>query len=67
MGELLLEAVSRLVCYPVGWVVVRCVTLGRYPAKGGLAGFTHGSEWTCAVGLAVWVVGVMVAIGLFAG
>lgn len=66
MSELLFEVLSRFVCYPVGWLVVKCVTLGRYPSRGGWAGYTPASEWTCAVGLAVLVVGALAAIGLFA-
>lgn len=67
MGDVLLEVVMRFICYPVGWVVLKLVTLGRYPAKGGLFSAAAAAEWTSAVGLAVWVLGAAAVIGVLVG
>nr|WP_145306170.1 MULTISPECIES: hypothetical protein [unclassified Pseudomonas] len=63
--DILVETVFRAICFPIGWPVMRVVTLGKYPAKGSWFSQSPESEWTSAVGLAVLVITMMAILGQF--
>jgi hypothetical protein len=63
--DTLIEEIFRVACFPIGWPLVRLVTLGKYPSKGSWLACTPEAEWTAAVGLAVLVVAGMVATNQF--
>ena len=65
MIDLFIEMAFRGVCFPFGWPVAKLVTLGRYPSKGSWLAHTPEAEWTCAAGLVVLVVAMMVALRQF--
>ncbi|RSC25211.1 hypothetical protein EGT09_01825 [Pseudomonas putida] len=54
--DTLTEVIFRAICFPIGWPIVRLITLGRYPSRGSWFACTRESEWTSAVGLAVLVI-----------
>lgn len=62
MFDLLIEVIFRGICFPIGWPIVRLLTLGKYPSKGTWFSYTSESEWTAAVGLVVLVIAVLVAM-----
>ncbi|UVJ44993.1 hypothetical protein NVV94_05265 [Pseudomonas sp. LS1212] len=66
MIDMLSEVIFRAICYPIGWPIVRLITLGKYPSKGSWFAYTPESEWTCGVGLVVLVVAMMAALKQFA-
>ena len=57
MLELIIEPVLRLACFPVGWVIMKVITLGNWQAKSSLWD-AHNREDRAAdfLGLAFWVV-----------
>ncbi|OCR21592.1 hypothetical protein AFK24_28970 [Pseudomonas syringae] len=61
IGEILLRAV----CYPVGWLFMRVVTLGKYPARWDWFGETVIAQWTLGIGCAVLVVTMMASLHQF--
>ncbi len=65
MIDILVEVIFRAVCFPIGWPLMRLVTLGRYPSKGSWFSYTPESEWTSALGLAVLVVAMMAMLRQF--
>lgn len=54
------ELLFRGICYPIGWPLVKLFSLGKYPARGGWLAESVDSQWTCAAGLAVLMVAVMI-------
>lgn len=65
MFDTLIEEIFRVACFPIGWPLVRMVTLGKYPSKGSWLACTPEADWTAAVGLAILVVAMMVATKQF--
>lgn len=63
--EILAGVVFRVICFPVGWPVLKIFTLGKYPVKGSWLALTHQSEWTSAIGLAVLVIVMMAVLKQF--
>ncbi|NBA97171.1 hypothetical protein [Pseudomonas sp. R5(2019)] len=61
IGELTFQAIF----YPIGWPVVKLLTLGKYPSRRSWFSETPESQWTAGAGLAVVVIGVMLALGQF--
>ncbi|MCI3947241.1 hypothetical protein K0038_04330 [Pseudomonas syringae] len=57
----LLEAVCRAIFYPVGWPVVKLLTLGKYPLKGSWFAESPSANWTTGIGAAVLVL-IMMAL-----
>lgn len=56
MLDILIEVIFRTICFPVGWPIVKLITLGKFPAKGSWFACTPESEWTSAVGVAALVI-----------
>lgn len=65
MLDILIEVIFRAICFPIGWPIVRLITLGKHPSKGSWFAYTPESEWTSAVGLAVLVIAIMAAMKQF--
>ena len=63
---MLIELIFRVVCFPVGWPIVRLATLGKYPSNGSWLSQTPESEWTSGVGLSVLLIGMMATLKQFA-
>ncbi|MBX8488503.1 hypothetical protein K5D33_06425 [Pseudomonas cichorii] len=63
--EILLEYVFRAIFFPVGWPVVKILTLGKYPVKGSWLAHTPQSEWTSGIGIAVLLIAMMAALKQF--
>lgn len=63
--DILLDAIFRAICFPIGWPIMRVITLGKYPAKGAWFSEKPESEWTAGVGLAVLMVAMMAALKQF--
>ncbi|MBX8589187.1 hypothetical protein K5D56_07350 [Pseudomonas cichorii] len=63
--EILLEYVFRAIFFPVGWAVVKILTLGKYPVKGSWLAPTPQSEWTSGIGIAVLLIAMMAALKQF--
>lgn len=61
IGEILLRAL----CYPVGWLFMSLVTLGKYPARWDWFGETVTAQWTLGIGCAVLVVTMMAVLQQF--
>ncbi|MFK3774549.1 hypothetical protein [Pseudomonas sp. NPDC089406] len=61
----LLAVLMRVVCYPIGWLVLRLLTFGHYPRRGiWLSGSTP-EVMTTMLGVVVLLVGVMALAGQF--
>ncbi|MDC6491268.1 hypothetical protein EIG75_20245 [Pseudomonas syringae] len=65
MIEILVEVVFRAICFPIGWPLMRLITLGKYPSKGSRFSYTPESEWTSALGLAVLAINMMAVLRQF--
>ncbi|WP_341523881.1 hypothetical protein AABC73_12720 [Pseudomonas sp. G.S.17] len=65
MIEAIAEVLARVVCYPVGWLFIRLVTLGKFPSKWEWFDETVAAQWTLGIGCAVLVVTMMVALHQF--
>ena len=65
MLDILIEVIFRAICFPIGWPIVRLITLGKYPTKGSWFTYTPESKWTSALGLAVLVIAIMTAMRQF--
>ena len=65
MFDTLIEEIFRVACFPIGWPLVRLVTLGKYPSMDSWLACTPEADWTAAVGLAILVVAMMVATTQF--
>lgn len=63
----LAEFIAELILYPIGWPVLKLLTLGKYPVKGSWLAETSQANWTRATGLAVLVIAVMAAAHQFSG
>lgn len=61
----MLDVVFSALLFPVGWPIVKLLTLGKYPSRGSWFANTPQSEWTSAVGLAVVVIAMMAALKQF--
>lgn len=61
----LLAALMRVVCYPIGWVVLRLLTFGHYPRRGIWLSGSKPEVMTTMLGVVVVLVGVMVLAGQF--
>ncbi|WP_024619471.1 hypothetical protein [Pseudomonas kilonensis] len=62
---LVLEPVARAIFYPIGWPIVKLISLGRYPSKGMCFKDTPESNWTMGLGIAAVVIAIMVALHQF--
>ncbi|KGS12246.1 MULTISPECIES: hypothetical protein [Pseudomonas syringae group] len=49
----LFDVVGRAIFYPVGWPIVKLLTLGKYPAKGSWFTETPAANWATGVGMAI--------------
>ncbi|WP_455808888.1 hypothetical protein [Pseudomonas koreensis] len=65
MLDVLIEAIFRAICFPVGWPIVKLLTRGKYPSKGSWFAYTPESEWISAVGFAVLMIAMMAAMKQF--
>ncbi|MBX8513326.1 hypothetical protein [Pseudomonas cichorii] len=63
--EILLEYVLRAIFFPVGWPVVKILTLGKYPVKGSWFAETPQSNWTFGIGIAVSLIAMMAVLKQF--
>ncbi|WP_225422469.1 hypothetical protein [Pseudomonas huaxiensis] len=61
----LIAPVLRALFYPLGWPLVKLITLGRYPQKGSWLRDTRQADITAIIGLAVALVGMMAALQQF--
>ncbi|MCD5994738.1 hypothetical protein KDX38_13755 [Pseudomonas sp. CDFA 602] len=60
-----LEPIFRAICYPIGWPIVRLLTLGKYPVKGSWFSTAPAAQWTSGIGLAVLLVVMMALLKQF--
>lgn len=51
--------------FPIGWPIVKLISLGRYPSKGMWFQDTPESNWTMGLGIAAAVIVMMVALHQF--
>ena len=68
MSELLgvlVDFVFQAICFPIGWPLMKALTLGKYPAKGSWFSESPSAQWTSAIGLAVLVIAMMAAMKQF--
>lgn len=65
MFDALVELMFRTICFPVGWPVVKIITLGKYPSKGSWFASTPESQWTTGTGAVVLAVAMMAALKQF--
>nr|WP_250548242.1 hypothetical protein [Pseudomonas hormoni] len=65
MLDILIEVIFRAICFPIGWPIMRHISLGKHPSKGSWFAYTPKSECTSAVGLAVLVIAIMAAMKQF--
>lgn len=68
MGELfgvLAGFIFQAICFPVGWPLMKALTLGKYPSKGSWLSESPPAQWTSAIGLAVLVIAMMAALKQF--
>ncbi|MBX8493672.1 hypothetical protein [Pseudomonas cichorii] len=63
--EILFEYVLRAIFFPVGWPVVKILTLGKYPVKGSWFAETPQSDWTAGIGIAVSLIAMMAVLKQF--
>lgn len=59
------DTIFQAIFFPIGWPIVKLVTLGRYPSKGSWFAETGEAEWTAGLGLATVVIAGMAAMGQF--
>lgn len=69
MLDLLLHALTEFllefVLFPIGWPVMKLITLGKYPTKGSWFSDRVEAQFTIATGLAVIVIAGMAAMKQF--
>ncbi|WP_248767302.1 hypothetical protein [Pseudomonas sp. MWU12-2345] len=65
MGDELADYVVTAVCFPIGWPIVKLLTLGKYPVKGSWFAFTAQSQWTTMTGVAFLLIAMMIALKQF--
>jgi hypothetical protein len=63
--DLFSDIIFRAIFFPIGWPIVKLLTLGRYPSKGSWFAETPDAEWTAGLGLAVAVIVGMAAMRQF--
>ncbi|MDR6956695.1 hypothetical protein BK654_07975 [Pseudomonas brassicacearum] len=63
--EFIFEYVARAIFFPIGWPIVKLISLGRYPSKGMWFKDTPESNWTMGLGIAAAVIVMMVALHQF--
>jgi hypothetical protein len=59
------ELIFQAVCFPIGWPLMKALTLGKYPAKGSWFSESPSAQWTTAIGPAVLVIAMMAATKQF--
>ncbi|WP_024647662.1 hypothetical protein [Pseudomonas syringae] len=57
----LFEVVGRAIFYPVGWPIIKLLTLGKYPLKGSWFAETPAASWTTGIGAATLCI-IMMAL-----
>lgn len=62
----LLAPVLQAVCYPIGWPLMKLLTLGRYPRRGSWFSDSTASTMTTMLGVVVVLVTVLALTGQFA-
>ncbi|GFM80331.1 hypothetical protein PSCICO_39760 [Pseudomonas cichorii] len=65
MIEELFEFVFRAIFYPIGWPVVKLITLGKYPSKNAWFSTRPESDWTMGIGIAISLIAMMAALAQF--
>ena len=63
--EFVLEPVGRAIFFPIGWPIVKLISLGRYPRKGMWFKDTPESNWTMGLGIAAVMIAMMVVLHQF--
>ena len=48
--DILVEVIFRAICFPIGWPIVRLITLGKHPSKGSWFAYTPEAQCTSAAG-----------------
>lgn len=61
----LFELLFRLVCFPVGWPVMKLITWGRYPKRGAWFAQTPQADWTSGLGLLIWTLVLLALLKQF--
>lgn len=54
IGWLIIEILLQIICWGIGWVFIKAVSLGQYPSKG------SNQEVVIAVGLIIFLIPVIV-------
>nr|WP_092253985.1 hypothetical protein [Pseudomonas sp. NFACC13-1] len=63
--DVLAEFIFQAICFPIGWPLMKALTLGKYPVKGSWFSVSPSAQWTSAIGLAVLVIAMMAALRQF--
>ncbi|MEG5262747.1 hypothetical protein TRP66_00415 [Pseudomonas sp. JDS28PS106] len=63
--DVLIEIICRAICFPVGWPLVKLITLGKYPSRGSWFASTPKAQWTTGSGLAVLTIVMMAVLKQF--
>ncbi|ALU62345.1 MULTISPECIES: hypothetical protein [Pseudomonas] len=61
----LFEVVARAMFYPVGWPIVKLLTLGKYPVKGSWFAETPAANWATGMGVATLAIIMMALLHQF--
>lgn len=61
----LFEVVARAIFYPVGWPIVKLLTLGKYPVKGSWFAETPAANWATGMGVATLAIIMMALLHQF--
>lgn len=64
LSYVIMELVLRTFLYAVGWPFVKVATLGKYPKREWLSG-SRSESYVCCVGLFVFAISLMAALGQF--
>jgi hypothetical protein len=63
--SVLADYVFQAIFFPIGWPLMKILTLGKYPAKGSWFSESPSAQWTSAIGLAVLIIAMMAAMKQF--
>jgi hypothetical protein len=63
--SVLADYVFQAIFFPIGWPLMKILTLGKYPTKGSWFSESPSAQWTSAIGLAVLVIAMMAGMKQF--
>ncbi|MFC3943709.1 hypothetical protein CCU68_31880 [Pseudomonas gingeri NCPPB 3146 = LMG 5327] len=65
MGDVLAGLIVTAICFPIGWPIVKLVTLGKYPSRGSWFASTAQAQWTTMTGFTFLIIAMMFALKQF--